>query len=41
MAAANQIRENRAVLKKTVRNVSLRATMCMDENGGHFENLIN
>ncbi|CAK1598555.1 unnamed protein product [Parnassius mnemosyne] len=41
MAAASQIKENRTVLKKTVRSVALRSTVCMDENGGHFENLIN
>ncbi|CAK1600423.1 unnamed protein product [Parnassius mnemosyne] len=41
MAAASQIKENRTVLKKTVRSVALRTTVCMDENGGHFENLIN
>lgn len=41
IAAANQIRNDSDVLKRTTRSVALRATICIDENGGHFEQLIN
>lgn len=41
IAAGNQIRENRDVLRRTTRSVAVRAVVCLEENGGHFENLIN
>lgn len=41
MAAANQLNENRDIFNRTPRSVALCATVCLEENSGHFEILIN
>lgn len=40
-AAAAEIKENRAELRRTTKSVAIRALVCLQEGGGHFENLIN
>lgn len=41
MTAADELKADRAMIKRATQQVALRATSCLLNNGGHFEQLLN